>query len=263
MSGGGSIGPSKEQQLATWYALNSLNKIDTSAVDNANANMASQAELMSQNLSNRPDYVYSVDGSDEARQRAEQAYYNNMVNNLQPQFDQQRSDLETRLANQGLSVGSEAYQRAMNDLTTQQNNAYTNAANQAVLSGQNAFSQSLADAIKAGNFTNTSRQMPVSEIITLLSNSPSGYDIAMDKYGIMNNYANAVQQSQQQSSNWGNALNGALNGALAFAQPSSQQSSGANDAINGALSGAAAGSAFGPWGAAAGGLAGGLSGYLS
>ena len=81
MSGGGSTGPTKEQQLATWYALNSLNKIDTSTVDNANANMASQAELMSQNLSNRPDYVYSVDGSDEARQRAEQAYYNNMVNN--------------------------------------------------------------------------------------------------------------------------------------------------------------------------------------
>lgn len=238
MSGGGSTGPTKEQQLATWYALNSLNKIDTSTVDNANANMASQAELMSQNLSNRPDYVYSVDGSDEARQRAEQAYYNNMVNNLQPQFDQQRSDLETRLANQGLSVGSEAYQRAMNDLTTQQNNAYTNAANQAVLSGQNAFSQSLADAISSGNFTNTARQMPINEILTLLSNSPSGYDIAMDKYAILGNYANLAAQNKRQGSGIANALGGAL-------------------------SGAAAGSAFGPWGAVAGGLAGGLSGYLS
>jgi len=201
MSGmfGGSSSPSAMQNYAAWYGLNALNKIDTSTVDNANQNMAQYAQAMSQNLGNRPDYVYSVEASDAARQRAEQAYYNNMVNNLQPQFAQQQADLETRLANQGLSVGSEAYQRAMNDLMTQQNNAYTNAANQAVLSGQNAYSQSLSDAINSANFTNNSRMLPVNEILTLLSNSPSEYDIAMEKYGILSNYANTAAQQQAQN----------------------------------------------------------------
>ena len=242
MMGGSGGNPTAAQNYAAWYGLNALNKIDTTAVDNANKNMAEYGEQMSQNLGNRPDYIYSVDASDAARQRAEQAYYNSMVNNFQPQFDQQRADLETRLANQGLSVGSEAYQRAMNDLTTQQNNAYTNAANQAVLSGQNAFSQSLADAISSGNFTNTARQMPIQEILTLLSNSPSGYDIAMDKYSILGNYANTAAQQK--------------------AQAQASKNSGLQNALSGALSGAAAGSAFGPWGAVAGGALGGLGGFL-
>lgn len=219
MSGGGTSGnPTDAQVYATWYALNGLNKIDTTAVDNANQNMAQAGEALSQTLGSRPDYVYSVDGSDAARQRAEQATYNSMVDYFQPQFDERRSDLETRLANQGLAVGSEAYQRAMNDLEDSQNQALTNAANQAVLTGQNSFSQTLADAISAGNFTNTARQMPVNEILTLLSNSPSGYDILMDKYSILGNMANtmAQQKAQAQASKnkfWNNAINAGLTAA--------------------------------------------------
>ena len=218
MMGGMSGNPTAMQNYAAWYGLNALNKIDTSAVDNANQNMAKYGEQMSQNLGNRPDYVYSVNGSDAARQRAEQAYYNSMVDNFQPQFDQRRADLETRLANQGLSVGSEAYQRAMNDLEKEQNQALTNASNQAVLSGQNAFSQSLADAISSGNFTNTARQMPIQEILTLLSNSPSGYDIAMDKYSILGNYANtAAQQKAQAQASKNNFWNGLINAGVTAA----------------------------------------------
>lgn len=242
MMGGMSSNPTAAQIYSTWYGLDALNKIDTTAVDNANKNMAEYGEQMSQNLGNRPDYVYSVDGSDAARQRAEQAYYNSMVDNFQPQFEQRRADLETRLANQGLSVGSEAYQRAINDLEDAQNQALTNASNQAVLSGQNAFSQSLADAISSGNFTNTARQMPINEILTLLSNSPSGYDIAMEKYGILGNMSNTMAQQR--------------------AQAQASKNAGLSNALSGAMSGAAAGSAFGPWGAVAGGALGGLGAFL-
>ncbi len=212
MMGGGNGNPTAMQNYAAWYGLNALNNIDTSAVDNANQNMAQYGEQLSQTLGDRPDYVYSVNGSDAARQRAEQAYYNRAVSNFQPQFEQQRDDLETRLANQGLAVGSEAYQRAMNDLTAQQNNAYVNAANQAVLNGQQAFSQSLNDSINAGNFTNSARLLPVKEIMTLLSNSPSGYDIEMQKYNILNNYANmAAQQQANAQASEGDFLAGLLN----------------------------------------------------
>lgn len=218
----GAGGASTSYNPATLMAWNYLNGLDTSTVDNTYANMQQNAYQMSQNLGNRPDYIYSVDGSDAARQRTEQAYYNNMISNFQPQFDQQRSDLETRLANQGLAVGSEAYQRAMNDLNTQQNNAYVNAANQAVMSGQSAFSQSLRDNINSANFTNNARMLPVNEILQLLTNSISGYDKNMAMYGILNPAdqqiaRNRLYNSQAQQAAGDKFIQGALNGAaLAF-----------------------------------------------
>lgn len=197
----GAGGASTSYNPAAMMAWNYLSNLNTSTVDNTYANLQQNAYNLSQNLGNMPSYVYSVDGSDAARQRAEQAYYNNMVNSFQPQFDQQRSDLQTSLANQGLSVGSEAYQRAMNDLTTQQNNAYVNAANQAVASGQDAFSQSLSDAISAGNFTNNARQATIQEILNSLTNSVSGYDKYMSLYGVMNNADNQIAKNDLYNKN--------------------------------------------------------------
>lgn len=46
--------------------------------------------------------------------------------NLEPRFDQQRAALESRLANQGLNRSSEAYSRALNDLSLQHNEARNN-----------------------------------------------------------------------------------------------------------------------------------------
>lgn len=46
--------------------------------------------------------------------------------NLEPRFEQQRAALENRLANQGLNRSSEAYSRALNDLSLQQNEARNN-----------------------------------------------------------------------------------------------------------------------------------------
>ena len=216
----GAGGVSTSYNPATMMAWNYLKNLDTSTVDNTYANLQQNAYDLSQNLGARPDYVYTVDGSDAARQRAEQAYYNNMVNNLQPQFNQQMSDLQTSLANQGLSVGSEAYQRAVNDLTTQQNNAYVNAANQAVMSGQNAFSQSLSDAISAGSFTNNARQAAIQEILSSLTNAVSGYDKNMSMYKIMNNADNQVAKNDLYNKNaqfnFGNQLlQGGIAGLLA------------------------------------------------
>ena len=47
---------------------------------------------------------------------------------LNPQFDRQRSDLETRLSNQGIKLGSAAYDRAMNEQGNTQNQAYNDLA---------------------------------------------------------------------------------------------------------------------------------------
>ena len=194
--------------------LKFLNDYDTSQVDSAYGNMATLGNQMTTELSNRPGYVYSVDGSDAAAKRAETATYQSAVSQITPQFDSRRRQLETQLQNQGLSVGSEAYQSAMNNLEQQQNNAYTQAAYLAIQQGQNAFTNSLNNQIAAGNFQNSAQILPVNEILSLLSNSKSGYDVAMDKYNVANKAdlrsaaASEANSNAQNSTGWSVINNG-------------------------------------------------------
>ena len=156
---------------------NYLKNYDTSNVDNTLSNLTDWASTSSANtLGNMGDYTFSVDGSDDARQRAENAIYSSMLDKMTPQFDRERENMATMLQNQGIPVGSEAYSRAMGDLEEKQNDALTQAAYQSVLGGQDAYSQSLADEINAGNFGNTSQQAYIQQLLSALNGSPSGYE---------------------------------------------------------------------------------------
>jgi len=197
----GLSGSSAQINPATWYMMNYLNGIDTTTVDNTNKNLAQAGYELSQTLNNRPDYIYSVDGSDNARQRMEKAVYSSYIDKLIPQFSNQISDLDTRLQNQGLGVGSEAYQRAMTDLQNTQNEALNQAAYNSVSAGQSSFSNSLSDSIAAANFSNNARMLPVSEILSLISTSPSSIDIAQQKYNLLSNaFSNQAQLQRQYDS---------------------------------------------------------------
>ncbi|MGC3959561.1 MAG: tail fiber domain-containing protein [Verrucomicrobiota bacterium] len=71
-----------------------------------------------------------------------QAQYQKTVNLLQPQFDRQNKDLEQKLANQGIPIGSDAYNEAVRNQSQNQNSALTNAALDATTMGnQLALSQ--------------------------------------------------------------------------------------------------------------------------
>ena len=214
----GAGGASTSYNQAENDALNYLKNIDTSLADKTYDNFAQYGYDLSQTLNNRPDYIYSVDGSDEARQRMENAVYNSYVDKLTPQFEQQTSNLQTRLANQGLSVGSEAYQRAMSDLQDSQNSALNQAAYTAVNAGQDSFSNSLRDAISSAGFTNSARQLPINEIYSLMKNSPSAYENNMNIYSIQNQAENRINQNKAYNSqaqfNAGNQLLGNAAGVL-------------------------------------------------
>lgn len=58
---------------------------------------------------------------------------------LDPLFDRRDEDLRTRLANQGIKAGSQAYDREMNNLGQQENDAY----NQLLLSGRGQAAQEM------------------------------------------------------------------------------------------------------------------------
>ena len=125
---------------------------------------------------------------------------------LDPQFAQQREGLMTRLSNQGIKLGSEAYDRAMTQQTQGQNDAY----NQLYLTGRG---QAVQEKL-------TERNQPINEISALLSGSqvsqpnfihPNNYNIPTTDYAgiVNNNYAQQVSAYNSQ-----NAANGAMWGGL-------------------------------------------------
>lgn len=181
--------------------LNYLNGLDTSTVDNTLKNLTNNAYALSSQL---PDYVYNADGSDEARQRMENSYYNNAVSKMNRQYGLQQQDLQTKLANQGIAVGSEAYNNAMNNFYDNYNNALNDAAFNSINYGQQAFSSSLKDAIDSGNFTNKARQASLEEILSALQNSVSKGQVQRELYTIAN-------QGQSKMKSAGMGLDGLVN----------------------------------------------------
>jgi hypothetical protein len=191
--------------------LDYLKEYDTSNVDNTLSNLTNWASTSSKNLADvMGNYNFSVDGSDEARKRAEEAQFNSYMNYMQPQFDRQTSDLATSLQNKGLAVGSEAYQRAMNDLQDNQNQAINQASYNAVTAGQNAYSQSLADSINAGNFGNTAQQSYINQLLSALQGSASGYENQQNIFSTGVGKSNAKFQQDQANAAASNGLTNTL-----------------------------------------------------
>ncbi len=198
--GGNSSRSVTTRPQALWAAgkfSNYLDGLDTSTVDNTYKNVANNAYALSSQL---PNYVYSADGSDEARQRMENAVYNQAADKLNKQFSLDAADLNTRLQNQGLAVGSNAYQNAFSTLQDSQYDALQNAAYNSIIQGQSAFSNSLNDMVTAGNFTNNARQLSLSEILQSLQNSISGYQVQKDKFNAWNTASDQITEQGQRSS---------------------------------------------------------------
>lgn len=101
----------------------------------------------------------------QASTRAEEA----LMSRLNPQFARQEEALRTRLINQGIGQGSQAYQREMEAFGQQQNDART----QAILAGQQyggtAQNQALQRRLQEIEEYNAQRNAPLNEYIGLTS----------------------------------------------------------------------------------------------
>lgn len=71
-------------------------------------------------------------------QNTTDALYKANTQYLDPQFAQGQSDLQNKLANQGITQGSAAYDRAMLNFNNQKQQAYDSARNNAIAGGMNA-----------------------------------------------------------------------------------------------------------------------------
>ena len=165
--------------------------------------------------------------------RLEDATFNAVTQRLQPQFEQQRRLIEQRLADQGLPIGSEAYQEEINRLEESQNEQLAKASFDAVSAGraeQDRLArlssalrgQGLNEQLALSGLESQSRAQQFGELGALLGfNSPFQAQnvIPVDVAGITNSaYANqlAGYQMQQQAAGQRAQNFAQLGGAAAF-----------------------------------------------
>lgn len=105
----------------------------------------------------------------QAAQAAADASYGQATSRLDPRFQQESSDLSSRLVNSGIPVGSEAYNREMTNYNNEKNDAYNQAAYSSQAAGLAAQGQGYDQALSTrqqgtteinnqGQFANTAQQ---------------------------------------------------------------------------------------------------------
>lgn len=113
-------------------------------------NQLKQNDQLSQlgfTLANQAQQQVNTPWSDESQsaKAASDAYFAHEKQYLDPQWNQSQSDLNAQLANQGVSQGSTAYERAQGDLGRARQQAYESASNNAIAQGQNQQAIALAN----------------------------------------------------------------------------------------------------------------------
>ena len=120
--------------------------------------------------------IAQVQGDDVARQRVEQALYDRMSALYEPEFAQAKEQLTARLAQQGIPVGSQAWQDAMGQLEKSQNLQRQQTVGESVAMGETAFANQYArDAAQRSNAINERlmvRNQPMNELASFLGGSP-------------------------------------------------------------------------------------------
>lgn len=134
--------------------------------------------------------VNEVNQGQEYYDRMQNAYYDQARARLDPRFQQEQSALEAQLQNMGLTRGSEAWNREMQNMAFNKNDAYSQAMNQAIMmSGQEAARMQGMD-INAGNFANQAAQQNFANL---------GQQQQWENQALGQEFAQGMQQGQFQN----------------------------------------------------------------
>lgn len=120
-------GPQVRAQNPFAFGGGQVQGIDTSrgATPTLSTNLGQGAGQVQSSL----DYsgAPGVDKAAETRKRAEDAIYQASTSRLDPMWQQRQADMESSLANRGITAGSDLYTRAMADMERSRNDAYQQA----------------------------------------------------------------------------------------------------------------------------------------
>lgn len=128
---------------------------------------------------------------------------NQLMDRMRPTHDYQQGQLETKLANQGFTQGSEAYNRALNELNQRQSMERFNALDQSGNEAQRLYNMQMGTAqqgyqqnLGAAQFQNQA----LGQASALdLANMQAGNQAMSQQYGLNQQYANQQNQLRQQA----------------------------------------------------------------
>jgi hypothetical protein len=182
------------------------------------------------------DGVPKLPGNLEAdRANVSDAVYRRNTQYLDPQFDTQDRQMRTRLTNQGLVEGDEAWNRSMDEFGRQKQAAYSDARDAAIQAGGAEQSRmfGLAQASRQQGISDTllQRQEPMNELAAVLQGSPAlqapsfgspaQYNVApadiTGAYGLAQAGKNAAYQGGVQAATAGNSALAGLGGSALMA----------------------------------------------
>lgn len=130
------------------------------------------------------------------RKQIQDALYGQMASRLDPRFQQQESDLISRLAAQGITQGSQAYDREFSNFGRDRNDAYQSALNNAITGGEQAVSGQFGRDLSG-------RQQSVSEADMAYKNQFAG------RNQVLNELSALRTGSQVQTPQFGSTQSGA------------------------------------------------------
>lgn len=159
-------------------------------------------------------------------QNVSDSIYNQATSRLDPQWAKSNNELADQLAGQGITLGSDAYDRAMADQSRSQNDAYTSAQNAATAGGEQAanqmFGEQLSGRQQGVNEMLTGQNQPISSLANIMAAirgqgtpqtgiSPTDTNSAYSMYEqqLQNQYAAQMQQYQSSMSGLGSLLGNA------------------------------------------------------
>lgn len=197
----------EQQQLYNKYTQGQNTLADTALFGLGNVQQNFQTPLNIRNDPTKTDYGTQVN-------QARDAAYGAATHYLDPQFADQKEALDAQLANQGLSVGGEAYDKAQAAFGRQKSQAYDQARDLAYNQGLQAQNQGFNQGLKGAELQFSEYNQPLATYNALMtgsqptnpsfSNVPNVTQANTDVAGIQNQgYQNQMSRfnAQQQGIN--------------------------------------------------------------
>lgn len=155
------------------------------ALNNAINRVNTQAGT-AMNFDSAPDMPQANEAT---RQNVSNAVYDRATARLDPRFQQSQDNLDAKLAAQGITQGSPAYDRAMQNMSMERNDAYSSAQNDAEIGSADAMSKLFSQQLAA-------RQQGVGETQAIRDQTGKEALIAGNLAGTANTNLNNNLQSQ-------------------------------------------------------------------
>lgn len=128
------------------------------------------------------DASFSAEGD-----KLSDATYQKYQNRLNPQFEKEQNDLTSQLANQGITQGSEAYTKAMDDLGRRKNEAFSGARLDSVGAGRQEqgrlYTQGMQSREQGFRQNISRRQQLYNELASLMGTAQIGKPTELDVMG--------------------------------------------------------------------------------